>query len=281
MKRALLISGLALCACSSGSKSDGGTGGGGGNEEVLFDVSGHAAIFPEGIGVSMDAGVTPSVAGLTLRVEEPLKVALNPNDPLGVFSTTTLDATGAFSATMVSDQLVNLGIAAGVVDDGGTRAVRSATVIWDVAFEQKKPDKNITGAKAWVLPKALHDRLTAAVTEAAIMGFTSNQKRTLVEAGCILGRVVDAMGNPVAGVTVTSTTSSLNPKFVYPNADLSGTGASTAANGLFVFVHDGTDNVAQFSFNVMGATGYRQRSAGSAKNACLVMTVYPGTTAPP
>ena len=55
----------------------------------------------------------------------------------------------------------------------------------------------------------------------------------------------------------------------------------TSSRGLFVFVHDGTDNVAQFSFDVMGATNYRRRSAGAAKNACLVMTVYPGTTAPP
>lgn len=279
MKRALLIGGLVLCACPGGGKSDGGSGGAGGSDEVLFDVSGTAAIYPEGIGLLVDAGVSTSVAGLTLRVEEPLKVALN--DPLGVFSTATLDATGSFSASMISSELVNLGVAAGVVDDAGTRAVRSATVVWDVAFEQKKPDKNLTGAKAWVLPKPLHDKLTAAITEATILGFTSNQKRTLVEAGCVLGRVVDATGAPVSGVTLTSMTASLNPKFVYPNAALTGTGTMTSSNGLFVFVHDGSDNVAQFSFDVVGAMNYRRRSAGAAKNACLVMTVYPGATAPP
>jgi len=277
MKRVLLISGLVLCACPGGGKSDGGTGGAGGSDEVLFDVSGTAAVFPEGIGIAMDAGMPASVAGLTLRVEEPLKVALDPTDPLAIFSTTTLDATGAFSATMVSDQLVNLGIAAGVIDDGGTRAVRSATVIWDVAFEQKKPDRDITGAKAWVLPKPLHDQLTAAVTEARIMGFTSASggKRTLIEAGFILGRVVDSMGAPVAGATLTSPTTMHNDKFVYPTADLTGTGAATSSNGLFIYVHNGGDSVAQFNFDVMGAGTYKRRSAGAAKNACLVTIVSP------
>jgi hypothetical protein len=85
----------------------------------------------------------------------------------------------------------------------------------------------------------------------------------------------------VSGVTIISTTASLNPKFVYPNAALTGTGSMTSSNGLFIFVHDGSESVAQFSFDVMGAQNYRRRSAGAARNACLVMTVYPGTTAPP
>ena len=279
MKRLVLLCVVVLCACPGPSKSDAGMDSGI-SDEFFFDVNGVATMFPEGAAMLTDAGVSTSVAGLTLRVEEPLKIALK--DPLGEFSSAVLTDAGTFSATMISTELVNLGVAAGVVDDAGTRAVRSATVVWDVAFEGKKPDRNITNAKAWVFPVPLHAALTAAVTEARIQGFTgANMKRTLVTAGCILGRVVDANGAPVSGVTLVPTTASLAARFVYPNADLSGTGTATSSNGLFIYVHDGSDNVAQFNFDVMGATGYKRRSAGAAKDACLVMTVYPGTTAPP
>lgn len=280
MTRIAVLCSFALCACPGGGpKLDGGVDSGE-PEEFLFDVSGTAFVFPEGANMLRDAGLSTSVAGLTLRVEEPLRIALK--DPLGEFSSAVLTDAGTFSATMISSDLVNLGVAAGVVDDGGMRAVRSATVIWDVALETKKPDRNITGAKAWVLPKQLHDALTAAVTESVIMGFTtSSPKRTLVGAGCILGRVVTSTGTPVAGATLVPTTASLASRFVYPNAELTGTGAATSSSGLFVYVHDGSDNVAQFRFDVMGATGYNRRSAGAAKDACLVMTVYPGTTPPP
>ena len=279
--RLALLGALVVCACPGPSVMDGGTGGsGGGDEEFLFDVSGTAAMYPEGIGLLADAGRSTSVAGLTVRVEEPLRVATN--DPLGYFSTTVLDSTGAFSATMISDQLVSLGVAAGVIDDAGVRAVRSATVLWDVAFEQKKPDKNITGAKAWVFPVELEAALTAAVTEAQILSITgANQKRTLSQAGCILGRVINASGAPVSGATVVPTKASLASHFFYPTADLTGTGAATSTNGLFIFIHDGSSSVEQFSFDVMGATGYRRRSAGARDGACLIATVYPGDTAPP
>ena len=279
MKRIALLCSFALCACPGPSTTDAGVDSGE-PEEFVFDVTGTAFMFPEGAAMLSDAGLSTSVAGLTARVEEPLRIALK--DPLGEFSSAVLADAGTFSATMIRSDLVNLGVAVGIVDDAGTRAVRSATVIWDVALEGKKPDRNLTGAKAWVLPKQLHDALTAAVTEATIMGFTTGSpKRTLVSAGCIVGRVVTSAGAPVSGATLVSTTASLTQRFAYPNADLTGTGAATSSNGLFVYVHDGSDNVAQFRFDVMGATGYNRRSAGAAKDACLVMTVYPGTTPPP
>lgn len=280
MKRIVCLSAVVVVAAAcSGSSSTADAGNDAGEMEFTFDVSGTAAIYPEALGLLMDAGEPTTVAGLTLRVEEPLKVALK--DPLGQFSSAVLDSSGAFSATGISADLVNLGVAAGVVDDAGTRAVRSATVLWDVALEGKKPDKNLTNTKAWVLPKRLHDVLTAAVGESTLLSFTgSNQKRTLVSAGCIIGRVVNAQGAPVSGVKVVPTTSALASRFVYPTTDLTGTGLSTSLNGLFIFVHDGSDNVAQFNFDVMGMSAYKRRSAGAAKDACLIATVYPGDTPP-
>src|SRR5437868_1751942 len=98
MKRIALLCVLALCACPGPSKSDGGMDAGG-FEEFFFDVSGTAFVFPEGAAMLADAGMSTSVSGLTLRVEEPLKVALK--DPLGEFSSKVLDSTGTFSASMI------------------------------------------------------------------------------------------------------------------------------------------------------------------------------------
>lgn len=279
MKHFALIAALSLCACPGPSKSDGGTDSGE-PQEFFFDVAGTAAMLPEGAAMLTDAGQSTSVAGLRLRVEEPFKIAVNESDPLGIFSSALLESSGAFSATMISTELVNLGVAAGVRDDNdaGTRIVRSATGLWDVAFEGKKPDRDLTGTKAWVLPKVFHDALTAALTPAAIMAIST--KPTLIEAGFMLGRIVDAQGRPVAGATVTPTDGSLKPQFFYPTADFTGTGTATSANGMFVFVQKG-DMVTTFRFDVTGNTAYLRRQAGAARGACLVVTVYPGMTAPP
>jgi hypothetical protein len=278
MKRVFLISWAVLCACPGGTTTDAGTDSGTG--DFLFDVSGQAVMFPEGVGMLTDAGLLTTVAGLRLRVEEPFKVAVNENDPAGIFSSALLDAGGEFSATMISTEQVNLGVAAGVRDDNdaGTRIVRSATGLWDVAFEGKKPDTNITGAKAWVLPKVFHDALTQAVTPAAIMGISG--KSNLIQSGFMLGRVVDAQGKPVAGATLTPTMSNLVSQFFYPTADFTGSGPSTSSTGLFVFVQK-EDMVTTFRFDVTGNSAYQQRQAGAARGAALVMTVFPGTTPPP
>ncbi len=282
-----LLSSLAVLPLAFGCSGtpapvDGGTDAG---EElpVEFDVSGTVSVHPDGVAYLADAGTTLDVAGLTARVEEPLKVALQ--DPLGVFSTQTLTSTGAFSASKVASDLVSLGVGVGVRDDavpdgGVPRVAKSATVIYDVALEGKKPSANITGAKAYAVPMAFHDQLTRAVTPARILPLTGiNQKSTLLEAGFILGRVVDSTGKPVAGVTVAPSVAAKVDRLFYPTADLSATGAATSSNGLFVYVHNGGD-VETFRFSITGRTDYKTRNAGAAKDACLVVTVYPGTAAP-
>lgn len=280
----------ALIACSSPSGNDGGgTGGGGGSSgEVIFKASGTASVHPLGVAFLADAGLSnPGVAGLQLRIEEPFKVAVG--DPLGVFGTKILDATGTFSVPDISSELVNLGVAAGIRDDsvdGGSsaRIVRSATVLYDVALEQEKPRGDITGGKAFAIPTAFHDRLTSAVGTSAITAITSlpmgGNQTTLQAAGWVLGQVVDASGAPVAGVTLNASPTSYNAQFFYPNADYTGTAASTSSNGTFIFVHKGGE-VAQFRVTISGRSEYKQRNLGAAKDAVLVLTYYPGTTAPP
>ena len=279
-----LACGTLGCPGSGKPTEDAGTDSGTPIEDLVIQVSGTAAIHPDAVrylqGLSLPV---PKVEGLTLRVEEPLKVALN--DPLGVFGSLTLPASGAFSVTPVQVDRVNLGIAAGIRDDcaadGGSctpKVVRSATVLWDVAIENKKPDLDIVGGKAFALPVAFHDQLTQAVGPAQIHALTGNQS-TLVTAGCIVGKIVDAAGAPVVGAKITPGETGLSSAFFYPTADLTSTGPSTSANGLFLFVHNGGD-VRPFRFTVENHPEYLTRNAGAAKDACLVMTVYPGTVAP-
>ncbi|MFZ5470106.1 MAG: carboxypeptidase regulatory-like domain-containing protein [Myxococcota bacterium] len=301
MKHTLFFAlGLLCLGCPNGSTgSDGGESDGDIEPtDIEIDVSGTARVHPAAVDfLNTNGRAVPSIEGLTLRVEEPLKVALH--DPLGEFGTVILDGGGAFRVNAVPVQLVNLGIAAGIRDetdagvcgadagvpDGGCktvyRVVRSATVLYDVALEQKKPETDITGAVAFAIPTDFHEQLTAAVTPATILQITgANQKSTLLEAGFMLGRIVDAQGNPVANAKVAPSPAALASQFFYPTSDLSGTQGSTSANGLFVFVHTGGD-VNTFRFTIEGKSEYRQRNAGAAKDACLVVTVYPGTTPPP
>jgi hypothetical protein len=278
-----------LSACSStGGNDAGGSGGGSGSDEVIFTASGTASVHPLAAAFLADAGLAnPGVTGLELRVEEPFKVAAD--DPLGLFGSQTLDAAGAFSVGDISSELVYLGVAAGIRDnsaDGGSsaRIVRSATVLYDVALEGQKPRGDITNGKAFAIPTAFHDQLNAAVGTAAIQTVTGKaqggNQGTLQAAGWVLGRVVDSSGAPVAGVTLAPSPLSYSDQFFYPTEDFSGTGASTSANGTFVFVHIG-GAVATFRVSIAGRSEYKQRNLGAAKDAALVLTYYPGTTPPP
>ena len=149
------------CSPATGPTDGGGGagGGGGGSEEVFFNVSGVAKIHPVAAEFLADAGIDAGLIGLTVRVEEPLKVALS--NPDGVFSTQTLDSTGAFSASNIASTDINLGVAVGIFDptDAGTRVVRSATIIFDVALQDSKPTTNVSGT-AFAVPVQFHDKLT-------------------------------------------------------------------------------------------------------------------------
>lgn len=263
-----------LCACP-GPTPAGDAGTDAGPEVTEIRVAGTVLLFPAAAPLLVDAGLAFSTEGLTLRVEEPLKVALK--DPAGVFGAVTLGADGAFSVSNVPTALVNLGLAAGVRDlqDAG-RVVPSATTLYDVALTLEKPRADLLGTTGYAVPTRFHDALTAAITPTRIQALTAShgRKGTLLEAGFILGRVVDANGASVAGVTITPTQATLQPAFFYPTADLASTGPSTSSNGLFVYVHNGGD-VLTFRFTVANRPEYRQRNASAAKEACLVVTVAP------
>ena len=278
MRTFLLCLPLLVTACTGGN----GPNDAGGTGEVIFKVTGVARVHPVAADFLADAGQTLNLIGLTARVEEPLKVALS--QPDGVFSTQLLDGGLTFSATNISSFDVSLAVAAGIfdaTDAGNPRVIRSATVLFDVALEEGKPTKDITGT-AYAVPTAFHDKLTAAVGAATIRSLNESgfDAGTLIEAGFILGRVVDATGKPVSGITISPADNKFKPGFVYPTADLNGVGAATSSNGLFLYINNGSATVAQFSFTLAGQPTYKKRNAGAAHDACLVADIYPGTTAP-
>jgi len=79
-------------------------------------------------------------------------------------------------------------------------------------------------------------------------------------------------------VTLTPT-AAVAGQFFYPDATLKTTGAATSSNGLFVYVHNG-GMVQTFRVNVTNHTEYKTRQAGATGAAGLVLTIYPGDTAP-
>src|SRR6266496_1531274 len=90
---------LALCACPGSTHHDSDDGGADANDieptDILISVSGTAYHHPDAVKYYAANGLTlPPLAGLTLRVEEPLKAALQ--DPTGYFGTLTLTDAGTF-----------------------------------------------------------------------------------------------------------------------------------------------------------------------------------------
>ena len=174
-------------------------------EDPVIRVSGTAEVHPSAKAwLEGNSQPLPSLEGLTLRVQEPLRVALN--DPGAVFGSVTLGADAAFAVDGVDTARVNTGIAAGVLDERmgpNPVVVRTSTAIWDVQLRQGKPELDISDARAWALPTEFHDQLTVSIGEAAIQAVTGDStKVTLIDAGFMLGRVVDAEGNPVAGAVI-------------------------------------------------------------------------------
>jgi hypothetical protein len=251
---------------------------------LLVHVSGRAAIHPAAEAWMTDAGMPlPPLEGLRLRLQEPFRLALQ--DRLGVLGETTLPANGEFSIGDVNTALVTRGIAASVDDptDGGSSPlVPAATVVFDVKLNESLPQADITSARAWAIPFAYQERLTTSVGPARIRTLThGNEAGSLIEAGFMLGRIVDVQGNPVIGAQIETDPPAWADRIFYPSDDLREvTQGGTSANGLFIFVHTG-GIVDPFTFRVKDRAEYGWRNGGVGRGNALVFTVHPGIAPPP
>jgi hypothetical protein len=291
MIRLLVIGGAAaVCACALPGCSGSGTSNADAGTDAniiqgvapAIRVSGTAQVLP--LAATWLATVkkpAPTLSGLSLAIEEPLKAASG--DPTAILGSVSLDASGSFRVTNVQTGGLVLGLGS-LVDDPSHRGdiVPSATSLFDIALEDGRPSVDLIDAKVFVLPSAFVDQLSQAISAPEILAMTHQTFDQLIEAGFILGQVVDSKGVPVSGALIDTGDADRNNRFVYPAEDLfSASRAGTSANGLFVYVHDGTaTGPSPFTFAVKDMPDYKARNGIAAPGVGLVVTVFPGTTPP-
>jgi hypothetical protein len=245
-------------------------------DHLLITVHGRAELLPEAAQLMAQRGQPPpSLAGLPLIIEEPLRVAVN--DPSATFSAGALAEDGAFSVDGVSVKDIHLSLAASIEHEG---LARSSTIVYDTALTGSRPRTDVIGTRVWALPRAFHDALTRAVGQDTLLAHTDGRARTLQEAGFLLGRVVDASGQPVAGARVRLDRGELADRLYYLSEDLAHVSQEgTSANGLFLYVHTGAD-VETFRASLHGTEQYLWRNLGAMPGRGLVLTLFPGTRPP-
>jgi len=272
--------GLSLAACGFGSIPDPGARTEDAQivdlDNLLITVHGRVELLPEAARLlSAQGQPPPALAGLPLVIEEPLRVGVS--DPSATFGTGTLDEDGGFSISDVPVKDIHLSLAASLTHEGFARA---STIVFDTAFTGARPRTDVIDTRVWAVPLAFHDALTQAVGPEALRLHTEGRAQTLLQAGFVLGRVVDEAGKPVAGARVRLDRGELADRLYYPSEDLARLGQEgTSANGLFLYIHSGTD-AETFRVNVHGTELYVWRNAGAIPGHGLVLTLFPGTYAP-
>ncbi|WP_205522864.1 carboxypeptidase regulatory-like domain-containing protein [Myxococcus eversor] len=245
-------------------------------DNLRIRVSGQAQVLPEAARLFTALGQpVPSLGGMPILVEEPLRVAVN--DVNATFGTGVLQEDGAFAVTEVPVREVHQGLAVGL---GGPGFVRTVTVVYDSVFTGARPRTDVIESSAWALPESFHDALGTAMGEPLLRGHTEDRAHTLRDAGFALGRVVDENGQPRAGVRVVPDRSELTERIYYPTADLNGVNqVGTSADGLFLYVHTAGD-AETFRLGVEGEEAYVARNVAVAPGWGLVLTLYPGLHPP-
>jgi hypothetical protein len=245
-------------------------------DNLRITVHGQVELLPEAARLMSAQGQTPpALAGLPLVIEEPLRVGVS--DPGASFGTGTLDEMGGFSISEVPVKDIHQSLSASLSHEGYARV---STIIYDTAFTGSRPRTDVINTRVWAVPQAFQDTLTQAVSPEALRLLTEGRAETLLQAGFLLGRVVDATGKPVAGARVRIDRGELEDRVYYPSEDLSRVGQEgTSATGLFLFVHSGTD-AETFRVSVHGAEAYVWRNAGAMPGHGLALTLFPGTYAP-
>jgi hypothetical protein len=248
-------------------------------EDLRITVSGKAEAFPEAAQYLSARGLqVPTLVALPFRIEEPLRVAVN--DPDAPLATGRVEDAGNYRLSDIPVRQVLLSLAAGMGDGSGSDGLmRSSTILYDTALTQTRPRFDLVDTRAFALPMRYVEALSFVLGAPRILALTEGRTEDLRDAGFILGRVVDAAGQPVAGARVSAQDRpELAERFFYPSGDAGALDTQvTGPSGLFLYVHSGAQ-METFKLTVEGAAGtYVPRNAGAARALGVVMTVSPGT----
>jgi hypothetical protein len=247
-------------------------------EDLLITVSGQLQVFPEAAQYLAARGeALPSFSGLAMRIEEPLRVAVN--DPDAPLATGGLESDNSFRVSDVPVRNILLSLSAGVGDASGSNGLmRSSTVVFDTALTQTRPRHDLVETRSYALPMPYVDGLTRVVGEDRLRALSGGQFSHLSETGFVLGRIVDAAGQPVSGARIVIDRPELAANIVYLGVEAAAVDTpSTGPSGLFLYPHTGGD-VETFHLSVEGAPGtYVARNAGAARGLALLLTLSPGT----
>ena len=250
----LALGALTVNACSSSSKTpadaatDTGSNpdAGSGVDAAKVTVSGVAAPHP----LTAPLGMNPATDFSQLRVDvvDPVTVIADPNAaPLkgGPLDTTAGNCTAgcAWSFDDVDISGISLGLV-GIVDDLRTTGrlwVKTGTGAGASDFINmiKVSRAPITGVRLFAVSKATEVKLAAFA--AAFIPDAAIVAGSLETRGFMLGSIVTKLSEgatPVAGATIT--TSDTRTTILYPSADFSSNGTSTATHGTFLVVPKAT-----------------------------------------
>ncbi len=192
-------------------------------------ISGRAAVHPDAAAwLSLAGEAAPTLAGASITVEEALRATTG--QP--ALNTGTVDASSNFDFPVVDATKVSLALFSRLDDPSGAS---DAIMPTGTGLVRGRPPADIADKIVYGMPRSFVRALNDAVTD--IDGVLESE-------GFILGKVVDAQGNPIAGAKLHMfTTGSAHVEqtgVFYVNA-ITGTtvtaieNGSTSANGLFIF----------------------------------------------
>ncbi len=244
---------LGACSSSSGPPADGGTGGGDGGQDVAADagpalvtVSGTASPHP--LTPLLETPTPTDFSMMAVAVVDPSVVLANAAAPPlkgGPLDTSPANCPAgacAWSFDNVDITNISLGLV-GIVQDTRTTNplwVKTGTGAGSADFLTmiRMTRQPITGRILYAVSKATEGKLAA--FSALVIPDTTIVAGTLETRGFMIGTVVgkvSAGAAPVAGAVITTSAANLaRASIVYPNADFTGVGTSTAAHGTFLVV---------------------------------------------
>lgn len=228
---------LAVVACRRG------TGPEAPLDPIPIDVSGQVAVLPESERV---LGSAPAVAGLRVRLQDPLRATLADPDATRVELTAGQD--GAFATTELDARKVSVALTAVVFAEGSSAFVPFSTALFDTAHEGEPLRASLSDTRAFALTAAFATTLSTFVTEPNLRAATSDLWGDIVSAGFVFGQVLDLQGQPVTGARVVTLGVDGQPthreaRIYYPDDGYTPVGGApatvTGPRGLFVYLHTG------------------------------------------